>query len=276
LIHSLRPGIRNHPCTGAAVPALRAPLSGAEQFEAVRFASEGLVAVRRAAAAVCELVDELDDAALCAPTGLTGWTRGHVVSHLARNADGLVNLLHWARTGIESPMYTSPADREAAIVEGANRLARVQQEDLRAADERFFMATEVMSESDWEARVVNGQGLTIGASLVPWMRLTELLVHLVDLDVGMGFGNAVDLAGEQVDLLIDFVVTRYDDRPGVPSVRLAVDLPSGDQRTWLLGDTGGPRDVRSTAAPTLAWLTGRPAASSATGEEILPTLPAWL
>lgn len=252
------------------MPALRAPLSGAEQFEAVRFASEGLVAARRAAAVLCEAVDELDDAALCLPTQLSGWTRGHVVSHLARNADGLVNLLHWARTGIESPMYTSPADRDAAIDEGANRLARVQQEDLRAADERFFMATEVMSDTDWEARVVNGQGVVIGASLVPWMRLTELLVHLVDLDIGRDFDDVVQLAAGQTALLIDYVASRYDERPGIPSVRLAVDLPSGDQHTWLLGDVDGPHDVRSAAAPALAWLTGRSA------EEVLPRLPAWL
>ncbi|HKN98228.1 MAG TPA: maleylpyruvate isomerase family mycothiol-dependent enzyme [Pseudonocardiaceae bacterium] len=252
------------------MPALRTPLSGAEQFEAVRFASEGLVAVRRASAVLCATVDELDDAALFAPTRLTGWTRGHVVSHLARNADGLVNLLNWARTGIESPMYASPADRDADIEEGANRMARVQQEDLRAADERFFMATEVMSETDWEARVVNTQGATIGVYLVPWMRLTELLVHLVDLDAGKGFDDVVDLAGEQTAQLIDYVASRYDDRPAIPSVRLAVDLPSGDQGTWLLGDTGGPHEVRTAAAPALAWLTGR------TTEEIQPALPAWL
>jgi maleylpyruvate isomerase len=252
------------------VPALRAPSSGAEQFAAVRFASEGLVAVRRVSAVLCEAVDELDDAALFLPTHLAGWTRGHVVSHLARNADGLVNLLHWARTGIESPMYTSRADRDAAIEEGANRLARVQQEDLRAADERFFMATEIMSENDWEATVVHAQGASIGVSLVPWMRLTELLVHLVDLDVGRNFDDVVDLAGEQTELLLDYVATRYDERPDIPSVRLAVDLPSGAQHTWLLGDTGGPYEVRSAAAPALAWLTGR------STEEVLPSLPAWL
>src|SRR6201999_316899 len=114
----------------------------------------------------------------------------------------------WARTGIESPMYASKADREADIEEGANRLARVQQEDLRAADERFFMAAEVMSDADWEASVVNGQGTPVGVSLVPWMRLTEVLVHHVDLAVGVDFDEVVELAGDQVGLLVDYVVTR--------------------------------------------------------------------
>jgi maleylpyruvate isomerase len=251
------------------VPALRAQLSGAEQFEAVRFASDGLAAARRGCTALYQAVDGLDNADMRAPTRLRGWTRGHLVSHLARNADGLVNLLHWARTGIESPMYASQADREADIEEGAHRLAQVQQEDLRAADERFFMATEVMSERDWEAVVTNGQGLPVAVSLVPWMRLTEVLVHHVDLDLELAFPDVVELAGEQTGPLIDYVVTRYDDRPGVPAVRLTVNLPSGDEHTWLLGNTGEPRDISCSASMALSWLTGRESHD-------LPSLPGWL
>jgi maleylpyruvate isomerase len=251
------------------VPALRAHLSGADQSEAVRFAGEGLAAARRAGTALHEAVDDLDDLAMRAPTPLTGWTRGHVVSHLARNADGLVNLLHWARTGIESPMYTSRADREADIQEGANRLARVQQEDLKAAEERFFMATEVMTDDAWDTVVVNGQGKSISASRVPWMRLTELLVHHVDLDLGVGFEQAVELTGDQTEQLVDCVVAAYDDHADVPAVRLAVELPAGGERTWLLGD-GEPSEVRAPAADALAWLTGRSRPAE------LPALPSWL
>jgi maleylpyruvate isomerase len=251
------------------VPVLRARHSGAEQFEAVRFADEGLTAVRRGCAALYEAVDGIDDAALRSPTALGGWTRGHVVSHLARNADGLVNLLHWARTGIESPMYASVADREADIEEGANRLARVQQEDLHAADERFFMAAEVMTATDWEATVLTAQGVPTGASLVPWMRLTEVLVHHVDLGTGTDFDAVAALAGDQIGLLLDYIVTRYDDRTDVPPVRLAVELPSGEDGVWLLGE-GDLADVRCSASAALAWLTGR------SGTDDLPGLPPWL
>lgn len=251
------------------MPALRADLSGAEQFEAVRFASDGLAAVRRACTALYEAVDNLDDVAVHGPSRLTGWTRGHVVSHLARNADGLVNLLHWARTGIESPMYASAVDREADIEEGAHRLVQVQQEDLRAADERFFMATEVMSEMDWEAGVTDRHGEAVAVALVPWMRLTEVLVHHVDLNVGADFEHAVGLAGEQAELLVDYVVTRFDDQPDIAPMRLVVELPSGDERTWLLGNGSLRTEIRRPAAPALAWLTGRSPAG-------LPSLPAWM
>jgi maleylpyruvate isomerase len=60
-------------------------------------------------------VDGLDDAALRAPSLLPGWTRAHVLTHIARNADGLVNLVTWARTGEETPMYASTQARDTAI-----------------------------------------------------------------------------------------------------------------------------------------------------------------
>ena len=47
----------------------------------------------------------LSDAQMRDPSLLPGWTRGHVLTHIARNADGLVNLMRWARTGTKTPMY---------------------------------------------------------------------------------------------------------------------------------------------------------------------------
>jgi maleylpyruvate isomerase len=57
----------------------------------------------------------LSDESLTAITALPGWTRAHVVAHVAANADALNNLVHWAATGIETPMYASPAERVAGI-----------------------------------------------------------------------------------------------------------------------------------------------------------------
>ena len=55
-----------------------------------------------------------------APSRLPGWTQGHVLTHIARNADGAVNLLTWARTGVVTPQYASWAAREADIEAGAD------------------------------------------------------------------------------------------------------------------------------------------------------------
>ena len=53
------------------------------------------------------------------PSLLPGWDRRHVVAHVARNADALVNLMTWARTGEETPMYPSVEARDAGIAEAA-------------------------------------------------------------------------------------------------------------------------------------------------------------
>lgn len=66
----------------------------------------------------------LTDSGLTMPSYLPGWSRAHVVAHVARNADALVNLLTWARTGVETPMYASGDQRAREIEEGARRASR--------------------------------------------------------------------------------------------------------------------------------------------------------
>lgn len=273
---------------GAAVPALQtdrsrrpfsasgAAVAASEQSDQ-QFAHEGLVAVRRAATALHEIVDAMDDTAIHGPSRLDGWTRGHVVSHLARNADGLVNLLSWARTGIEHPMYASTVDRDADIEEGAQRLARVQQEDLRAAHQRFLAAADGLSDDDWSATVLDRRGWAVVATLVPWARLTEIVVHMVDLNAGVDFDQAVALVGPQAEPFLDYVVTRYANRTDVPPVRLAVDTPEGAQWVWTMGpdDSEGSPHVSGEVGAVSAWLTGRSDGSAGlTGD--VPRLPAWL
>src|SRR5215472_3231214 len=58
------------------------------------------------------------------PSSLPGWSRGHVLTHIARNADGLRNLLIWARTGVVTPQYADIGERERGIAAGAGRSAR--------------------------------------------------------------------------------------------------------------------------------------------------------
>ncbi|MDP9427768.1 MAG: maleylpyruvate isomerase N-terminal domain-containing protein, partial [Actinomycetota bacterium] len=61
----------------------------------------------------------LTDEELDRPSLLPGWGRRHVLAHVARNADALLNLLTWARTGAETPMYPSAEARDAGIAETA-------------------------------------------------------------------------------------------------------------------------------------------------------------
>src|SRR5215475_14847731 len=57
------------------------------------------------------------------PSSLPGWSRGHVLTHIARNADSLRNLLIWARTGVVTPQYRSAEARDLDIEAGHSRPA---------------------------------------------------------------------------------------------------------------------------------------------------------
>src|SRR5215218_6996900 len=56
-----------------------------------------------------------------APSLCEGWTRAHVLSHVARNADGLAALVRAAVDGTGETMYASPEQRDADIDAGADR-----------------------------------------------------------------------------------------------------------------------------------------------------------
>ena len=95
--------------------------------------------VRRSMARIGEATDRLlasaaalTDASAGEPSLLPGWTRGHVLTHVARNGDGLGNLLRWARTGTETPMYASRETRRADIEAGAGRSAADLAADVQA------------------------------------------------------------------------------------------------------------------------------------------------
>lgn len=231
-----------------------------------------LADVRAATERLDQAVSELDDQRMHQPSRLPGWTRAHVITHLARNADGFVNLLTWARTGVEHPMYPSQADRDADIEEGAGRLAQVLREDLRASGDRFAVAGERLTDSQWLATVAGRASMVFPAANIPSMRLFELWAHLVDLDVGVGFD---DVPAEHVEGMLGTAVSRLVGRPDAPSVRLTVSMPDGEERVWDLvgGADGETHHVSGRAGPVMAWLTGRGDSRELEGDP--PTLPAW-
>lgn len=231
-----------------------------------------LAAVERATMRLMATVRELDDAAIRAPSLLPGWTRGHVLTHLARNADGCVNLLLWARTGVEHAMYPSAADRSAAIEEGAARDRRLLEEDLVASGSRFAEACRRLPASAWSAEVAATPGTPIPAYEVVRSRLLEVWVHLVDLDHAVGFA---DIPEPDVEVLLDDVVRYFAGRSDIPGCTIAVEFDGGRQRSWRLGGAGArPRQVSGRPGTVLAWLLGRPAGERPEGA--VPDLPAWL
>lgn len=226
-------------------------------------------AVRQATEVLYEAVEELDQAAVRGPSLLPGWTRGHVITHLARNADALVNLLTWAKTGVEHQAYTSRSDRDADIEEGSRRLLQLIKADLDSACVRFDTACREMPAHAWQAEIMPPRGAAIPAAMVPLFRLREVWIHLIDLDAGVTFD---DLPADFVQEFLDDAVKQFEGR--VEPFAIEVTLPNGTQRIWGLNGPASRSSVSGSASAVLGWLTGRTGGAGLRGD--LPELPDWI
>lgn len=216
-------------------------------------------------------VSGLDELSVRQPSLLPGWSRAHVITHLARNADACSNLLLWARTGIEHPMYASRDDRDQAIQQGASRSHQLLVEDLVASSERFASAARSLPASDWTAEVTLALGDVIPALHVLRMRLLEVWVHLVDLDHDVDHG---DIPAADAERLLEDVAQQFGGRHDVPALSLEVDFGT-HRRTWdLRGTTSEPARVSGEPGPVLGWLLGRTGPEELRGEA--PELPRWM
>jgi maleylpyruvate isomerase len=206
----------------------------------------------------------LTDEEFGAPSLLPGWSKATVLGHVARNADALVNLLSWARTGVETPMYPTPEARDAGIAEAAALPAAELRAEVLGSTARLVEAVRQMSDNDWAAEVRTAQGRTVPASEVPWMRCREVWVHAVDLDAGVGFTDVPDAV---LTALIDDVFGMWERRGQVPGVTVF-----SEGRTWGEGTVA----VAGKLGPVAAWVTGRSTGADLDSDGRLPGLPGWL
>jgi maleylpyruvate isomerase len=236
--------------------------SGPAVTDSLAWAADGAAHLRG-------LMGRLGDDAFRAPSLLPGWSRAHVLTHLARNADGMVNLLLWARTGIVTPAYASAEARNADIEKGAVRAPNEIRDDVIASSDRLATVVRDLPEAAWAALVTNVQGRVIRASSVPWIRAREMWIHAVDLDAGAEFA---DMPGPMVNALLVDGCEAMSRKPDCPVLRLV----DGD-RAWEIGE--GTAVVVTGPAPELAaWLLGRSKGKPlrADGTRKLPALPPWL
>ena len=126
------------------------------------------------------------------PSLLPGWTRAHVLAHLARNADAMLNLLAWARTGTETPMYPSPDARDRDIEETARRSPQELEADVLGATARLAQAVRETPPEAWAATVRTFRGREIPGADIVRMRAQEVWVHAVDLGSGVEFADIPD------------------------------------------------------------------------------------
>jgi maleylpyruvate isomerase len=221
---------------------------------------------------VLETAATLSDDSVAEPSLLPGWSRGHVLTHLARNADGLRNLLIWAKTGVETPQYVSLTARADDIAAGANRPAGELAADVASSGQAFIEVAHQLSDDAWLAQVRMSRGHQLPAWSVLSQRLFEVEVHHVDLNAGYGPANWPDWF---VTSELYRLAGRLTGDPAAPSAVLT-DAASGRQ-FFIHADGTSELAVTGPGGTLLAWLLGRDSGETLTTEPAgpLPSVPAF-
>lgn len=190
-----------------------------------------------------EALTSLSESDVRAASLLPDWSRGHVITHVARNADGLSNLLVSARTRVETPQYSSWAQRNLDIDSGSGRGAEELLADSRTSAERFFEEVSRLKGEHWDVpvRTLSSKSFFPARDVLS-SRRTEVEVHHADLDLAYA---ATDWPGDFTEMLIG---RAQNDQADGPSMVLSSTDTSG---SWKFGRGQGP--VVSGTKADLAW-----------------------
>ncbi len=218
---------------------------------AAAIATARLRAVEESTATLLRETGGLTPEAVGEPSALPGWTKGHVLTHLARNADSLVNLLNSARTGQDIPQYASRTARDEDIEQGAPRPLAEQLADLAASHERFAAAAAELPDEAWTVQIRHRSGYLFPAHELPLKRQMEIEYHLVDLGADYTPGQwPADFAEQELPRLAE----QFEKVDGLPTLTLAA-TDTGQRAA--LGDGPEQLTVAGPVRTLAAWLSGR-------------------
>lgn len=185
------------------------------------------------------LVDDLaglTDAQARRASLLPNWSVGHVLTHLARNADGLAGMIDGAGRGEVVPQYPSPQARRDGIDDGAGRTAAELVADVRDSAARLEARWAAGTAAAWSAQSMTAAGPTPIVE-VPYRRWREVEVHHADLGLGFEFANwsADYVRLELVRMQIQWASRRPMGLTTMPPEALAVEPHR--RLAWLMNRT---------------------------------------
>ena len=174
------------------------------------------------------LIDEMTDATARRPSRLPDWTVGHVLTHIARNAEAMVLRIRASVQGDLIDQYPGgPEGRDREIVDGASRPARELVDDITEWSSALDDAFGQLPDEAWDLQVRTVGGDTHAISLLPFRRWREVEVHMADLDLGFTPEEwSPELVSRVLPRLLDQLPQRADEH------QLAA---------WMLGRSEPPR-----------------------------------
>ena len=167
------------------------------------------------------------------PSLLEGWTRGHVLTHLARNAERHIHLFECAARGEIGDQYPGGmsqrnADIEAGAIRPVGEIIADLRQNVWSLEAQWAHATP----ASWQGSARRPGGQVVPVSDLVFLRWREVAIHIVDLNMGVGHES-----------WSDFYVTHELER---------------QQDAHKQNDiTIDPRGVDLDPAPRLAWMIRR-------------------
>jgi maleylpyruvate isomerase len=215
-----------------------------------------------------EQLGGLTDAEARRASLLPGWSVGHVLTHVARNAESHTRMFEAAARGEVDDQYPGGvAQRAADIEDGADRPARELLADVSATCAALEAAWQRIDDATW----ARGRGrVTDGARPIaelPYRRWREVEIHHSDAGVGLTPADWTDdFVGREMAAIVSGLPRRIE--PGT-----ALELVASDTgEHWTVSAPGVPDamvTVEDDRRRLLAWLLGR------LDEPEFPSIASW-
>ena len=192
-----------------------------------RTVAADIAACRGSHAALIEHLRLLDPIDPATPSRLPGWTIGHVLTHIARNADGHMCMLDG------QPQYPQGVDgRNADIERGASRNLEALVDDVDHTC--ALVDAGYVANTDWSgsSRLLMGDR---PKAMLPFLRQREVEVHRVDLGLGYEFG---DMPSEYLRKELRLMGMLWKARKPMgmtPLPDAALGLPPATRLAWMMG-----------------------------------------
>lgn len=233
-----------------------------------------LAELHKAADVVASQAGKLAEDDVKAPSLLPGWTRGHVLAHLAGISNAMARQLEFAGRGETVELYDGGQEgRTKAIDMAAGHTLAQHRADLDAALARALRAFDSLDAGSWQVPISYRGGVVLDGGFALWR---ELLIHATDLGTGRG---PETWSRPFCEHLFDFLAARVPEgqrfvlQPlGLPPVTIGAGNRSTvingmltDIAAWLAGREPSLGSLRASAAADgvdlpelLPWPSGVP------------------
>jgi maleylpyruvate isomerase len=225
--------------------------------------------LHKAADVVASQAGKLTEEDVTAPSLLPGWTRGHVLAHLAGISNAMARQLEFAGRGETVELYDGGFEgRTKAIEMSAGHTLEQHRADVDSALERALRAFNSLDAGGWQVPISYRGGVVLDGGMALWR---ELVIHASDLNTGRG---PESWSRPFCEHLFDFLSARVPD--GQRFVLQPLGLPP-----VTIGTGNRSTVISGMLTDIAAWLAGREPslgslrASAAADDVDLPELLPW-